>query len=165
MMVYRRGDTGLIDKKLVDVSAPNLISICVDDDPEGRQRIRFYSRYARDAVILTDMNQLLIESEQLMDRIGYPQTSTRGRSFSGTQQSTAKKGAERVRTADEILNEVGKKSTFVVKVQYRQNATWQGKVLWAETGKSCNFRSALELLKLIDGALDEAEEGVPEKKE
>ncbi len=70
-----------------------------------------------------------------------------------------------MRTADEILNEVGKKATFVVNVQYRQNATWQGKVLWAETGKSCNFRSALELLKLIDGALDEAEEGVPEKKE
>ena len=32
--------------------------------------------------------------------------------------------------------------------------------MWAEAGKSCNFRSALELLKLIDGALDEAEAGV-----
>ncbi|MCI8515328.1 MAG: hypothetical protein HFG75_00350 [Hungatella sp.] len=58
-----------------------------------------------------------------------------------------------------MLNESGKKATFVVNVQYRQNATWQGKVLWAEAGRSCNFRSALELLKLIDGALDEEEAG------
>ncbi|MCI8982442.1 MAG: hypothetical protein HFG78_08560 [Hungatella sp.] len=58
-----------------------------------------------------------------------------------------------------MLSETGKKATFIVNVQYRQNATWQGKVLWAETEKSCNFRSALELLKLIDGALDEAEAG------
>ena len=164
-MVYRRGDIGLIDRRVVDVSAPNLINICVDGDLEGKPQIRLYSRYARDAVTLTDLNQLLMESERLMDRIGYPQTSMRGRSFNGMRQSTAKKGAERVRTADEILNEAGKKATFVVNVQYRQNATWQGKVLWAETGKSCNFRSALELLKLIDGALDEAEEGVQEKKE
>ena len=65
-----------------------------------------------------------------------------------------------MKSTDEILNETGKKATFVVNVQYRQNATWQGKVMWAEAGKSCNFRSALELLKLIDGALDEAEAGV-----
>ncbi|MCI8837566.1 MAG: hypothetical protein HFG74_05825 [Hungatella sp.] len=57
-----------------------------------------------------------------------------------------------------MLKESGKKATFVVNVTYRQNATWQGKVLWAETGKSCYFRSALELLKLIDNALEEGEE-------
>jgi len=47
------------------------------------------------------------------------------------------------------------KGTFVVQVRYRQHATWQGKVLWAEKNETKQFRSELELLKLIDSALDE----------
>ena len=44
--------------------------------------------------------------------------------------------------------------TFVIKILDRQNATWQGNVTWIEEHKVQNFRSALELLKLIDEALD-----------
>lgn len=44
---------------------------------------------------------------------------------------------------------------FIVDIRYQENATWQGEVLWAEQNKQCRFRSALELLKLIDGALDQ----------
>lgn len=50
------------------------------------------------------------------------------------------------------------KGTFIVHVRYRQNATWQGDVIWAEKNERQGFRSALELLKLIDSALD-GEEG------
>lgn len=45
--------------------------------------------------------------------------------------------------------------TFVLKILNRKNSTWQGTVTWVEEERSQNFRSALELLKLIDGALDE----------
>lgn len=48
-----------------------------------------------------------------------------------------------------------KKGTFIIKVLDRQNSTWQGTVTWVEEAKVQNFRSALELLKLIDGALEE----------
>lgn len=57
---------------------------------------------------------------------------------------------------DEVINQTGEQATFIVHVQYRQNATWQGQVVWAEKKISKNFRSALELLKLIDNALDES---------
>lgn len=43
---------------------------------------------------------------------------------------------------------------FIVDIRYRENATWQGEVRWVDQNKQCSFRSALELLKLIDGALD-----------
>lgn len=46
---------------------------------------------------------------------------------------------------------------FIVDIRYRENATWQGEVRWVDQNKQCSFRSALELLKLIDGALDQAE--------
>ena len=63
---------------------------------------------------------------------------------------------------NQVLNSNGDLATFVVHVKYRQHSTWQGEVVWTEKGKKKSFRSALELLKLIDGALDsdtEIEEG------
>ena len=52
----------------------------------------------------------------------------------------------------------GRKGTFIVQVQYRQNATWQGQVVWAEENRKEYFRSALELMKLIDSAMGSQEE-------
>lgn len=45
--------------------------------------------------------------------------------------------------------------TFVIKILDRQNATWQGSISWVEEHREQYFRSALELLKLIDGAIDD----------
>lgn len=47
------------------------------------------------------------------------------------------------------------RGTFIVEVCCRENASWQGKVTWADKGRSQHFRSALELLKMMDQALDE----------
>lgn len=44
--------------------------------------------------------------------------------------------------------------TFLIKIMDQQNGTWQGSVTWVEEQREQHFRSALELLKLIDGALD-----------
>ena len=52
----------------------------------------------------------------------------------------------------------GSKNTFEVIVKFRQNATWQGQILWAERGLKQNFRSVLEMLKLMDEAMTDAEE-------
>lgn len=50
-----------------------------------------------------------------------------------------------------------KKATFVVQVQYREHATWQGTINWVEKNEEKPFRSALELIKLIDSATEETE--------
>ena len=49
----------------------------------------------------------------------------------------------------------GRRETFVVQVLNTQNASWQGTVTWTDGGKTQSFRSALELIKLIDSALEE----------
>lgn len=49
------------------------------------------------------------------------------------------------------------KGTFIVKILNTQNSTWQGTVTWVEQRRTQNFRSALELLKLIDGAVEECD--------
>ena len=56
-------------------------------------------------------------------------------------------------------NTLGKKGTFVVHVQYLENSTWQGEIAWAEKNESLKFRSALELLKIMDSALATTEQG------
>ena len=43
--------------------------------------------------------------------------------------------------------------TLIVEVKCMEKDTWQGKVTWAEKNRSQYFRSALELLKLMDRAL------------
>ena len=55
---------------------------------------------------------------------------------------------------NDLADQTGECATFVVHVMYRQNATWQGSVLWEEAQERQNFRSALELIKLIAGALE-----------
>ena len=44
--------------------------------------------------------------------------------------------------------------TFRIRIKGRQNATWQGTVIWTDTGEMKSFRSAMELMKLIDSTLD-----------
>ncbi len=56
-----------------------------------------------------------------------------------------------------------KRGTFLMTVYNRQNATWQGTVTWVDRNEKQQFRSALELIKLIESALDEAEGGSHEK--
>ena len=45
------------------------------------------------------------------------------------------------------------KGTFIVKVDNCQNGTWQGRVVWADENREEHFRSALELFRMIDGAV------------
>lgn len=48
--------------------------------------------------------------------------------------------------------------TFEINVRFTQNATWQGQIYWFEQKKKQSFRSALEMLKLMDEALSEETE-------
>ena len=58
---------------------------------------------------------------------------------------------------------MNRKETFVVHIISQENTTWQGQVTWTERQVTKQFRSALEMLKLIDGALDEEEENQKEQ--
>ena len=50
------------------------------------------------------------------------------------------------------------KGTFIVNILFQQNATWQGNILWLETNKKQNFRSVLEMIRLMDEVLIESTE-------
>ena len=48
----------------------------------------------------------------------------------------------------------GKEATFVVRVNTCENGSWQGQVTWADRDEKLNFRSAIELVSIMDGALN-----------
>lgn len=49
------------------------------------------------------------------------------------------------------------KGTFILKILNQNHSTWQGTVTWVEEAKTQNFRSALELIKIIDGAIEQTD--------
>ncbi|MPM46878.1 hypothetical protein SDC9_93585 [bioreactor metagenome] len=53
------------------------------------------------------------------------------------------------------------RGTFVIQILNQQNATWQGTITWTDGKKSQPFRSLLELIKLIDSALENGDEPPP----
>lgn len=42
---------------------------------------------------------------------------------------------------------------FLIQIQYRQNSSWQGRIVWLDTKKTMVFRSFLELGMLMREAL------------
>jgi hypothetical protein len=73
---------------------------------------------------------------------------------------------ESVMQMNEIVRLAGKrkqsstKGTFEISVKFMQNSTWQGQIHWVERNQKQNFRSVLEMLKLMDEALAEGTEQV-----
>ena len=45
------------------------------------------------------------------------------------------------------------KNSFLVTIRDCRNQTWQGEVTWIERGEKIPFRSALELMRLIDSVV------------
>lgn len=44
-------------------------------------------------------------------------------------------------------------ASFVVDIKSQENHTWQGRLTWVEEQESQNFRSALELINLMNSVL------------
>ena len=64
---------------------------------------------------------------------------------------------QEVQETKEIQKTTASENSFLVNIKYRQNSSWQGTVQWVESGKTQNFKSCLELIRLIDTAVGASE--------
>ncbi len=140
------------------IFSPNAVTICMDVVEGGREKGRMYHNYRETPVSFNSVWELLGHMEAFYETLQYPQASMEYRSFANKHSYRTGGGTEGLKQREPV-RENGKRGTFVVRVQYRQNATWQGQVTWTERQVTKSFRSALEMLKLIDSALDEGEAG------
>lgn len=133
--------------------APNFINMCIDNINDGELSGRIYHCYSKEPWKFTNILQLIELADDFFDRLEFPQASTSARSFTSTQFSGVDR-LDKVQSPEDFIENRGQKGTFFLNVRYRQNSSWQGSVTWVEEQREQHFRSALELLKLIDGALD-----------
>ena len=133
--------------------APNFINMCIDNINDEELSGRIYHCYSKEPWKFTNILQLIELADDFFDRLEFPQASTSARSFTSTQFSGVDR-LDKVQSPEDFIENRGQKGTFFLNVRYRQNSSWQGSVTWVEEQREQHFRSALELLKLIDGALD-----------
>lgn len=142
----------------MNLYAPNLVSICVDSVRNGDCAGKIWNQYDEEPKEFYTSLDMIQKMDELYDAWDFPQRSTFNRRFDndkGRQKASAgKKEVMQKMDVDRIQDKAGEKGTFIVHVMFRQNATWQGEVVWADKKKKQRFRSALELLKLMDSALD-----------
>lgn len=133
----------------------NIFCICIDQFQDSGMKGRLYHRYSDSAILLTEVCGFILEMERVFDNINYPQAAVQSRRYVDfIQKKNEYKELKLKQQTEEIMQQKGKKCTFVIHVQYRQNATWQGRVSWIEKNMTKQFRSVLELIKLLYSALE-----------
>ena len=140
----------------VNISAPNLLSICVDGLENGEMQGRMYHYYGEDPEYFESVIQLIRKMDQLYDRLVFPQASTETRSFLGKKSglSPVPVKKEKMISSDDLIAQTGKIGTFVTNVKFRQCTNWQGEFWWKEREEKVFFSSTLELVRLIDRAVE-----------
>ena len=159
-----------MSEQTVSLAVASAVRICFDRLGGGGWQGRFYTRCSASPTEFDNIGEMLEGMEAFYNWLDYPQVSTLSRDFrEGSQERAIQQRAQRrknrkgeqavVMSADDMEKKHGQQATFMVRIQYRQNATWQGQVTWAEKKKTLPFRSALELIKLIDSTQEEHEAG------
>ena len=118
-----------------------------------------HSQYLEEPYEFFSFIQMIEKMDEIFDNKQFPQAFLSPRTFSGKNR-TAKSSEEDFgsfmnntgRQAEEYEHETVK-CTFKISVRLRQNATWQGNIVWEEKNLSKDFRSVLDMLKLMDEAL------------
>lgn len=120
--------------------------VCVDCYDNSELRGRFYNPYQPQGKSFASLMEFLKAMEDALDEMQLPQSFTAVRSFGRPleQRSGGPPSAE---------GKEGRLATFSLRILFRQNASWQGSVTWLEGGVEQSFRSALELIFLMDSAL------------
>ena len=101
------------------------------------------------------VQQLLLFVDRHLDRYGYLPPTHRMRRWTGQADWSDEEEftvSPRLRKKEQATI-----PSFVVRVQFRQNATWQGTIQWLEGGQTTAFRSTLELIRLMEQVVDQCD--------
>jgi len=105
--------------------------------------------FFEETVMFENAIQFLLLIEEMLDALYFPQKSMDLRQLTEAAESTTlfKNAKER------FGGDATPLATFDLQVHFRQNASWQGHLLWQEKNTAASFRSVMELLFLFDNTL------------
>jgi len=133
---------------------------------ESKLRGELHSIYLNEPYEFFSLVQMIEKMDDIFDTKSFPEAFMSPRTFGSHKHRAQKNEAERNDVMKDTINPGfqpdagGAKCTFEITVKFRQNATWQGQILWAEKNLRQNFRSVLEMLKLMDEALTDGKEKI-----
>lgn len=123
--------------------------VAVDEYSEEIFIAKLFNPFYGRIVEIRSYHQLLKELDNLMNELGCPMSGMGKRSFLKHEVETERD----VKMAEDITVPKGKIATFAIRMQYRNNASWQGNVKWLEGDSEEYFRSMLDLFWLMDSAM------------
>ena len=143
----------------IEKSLPNMVMVCVDGVENGDIYGRYFHRYKKEETFFPDSATLVIELERFYDAIGYPQAATKTRKFMEREREKvpAKEHMTVIYDSQTLMQFRGKLATFLVGVTSRQNASWQGDVVWMEQKIRKHFCSDMDLMVFVDEAVKKSE--------
>lgn len=124
-------------------------TVCVDSYQNGVLNGRFYNPYLEGGQSFQSLMQFLLGMEQVLDTMDFPKSFTATRTFADPPVQLVEAAQGEYHTGD--------LATFTVRILFRQNASWQGSITWLEGRQEQSFRSVLELILLLDNALQQAD--------
>lgn len=117
-----------------------------------RQSIQEYE------ITFSDIDDAIFKIDSIIDKSGCVQLPSELRSFREDTKETDKNIDINYRDTEKLKNEENQQlNCFIIDVKYRQNSSWQGCLTWrnhSEEPKKQNFRSVLELMKLIHSSFE-----------
>lgn len=130
--------------------------VCIDRFENTEISGRLSNPYMESTIPFDGVIDMVTKMENILDAVTFPLSSVRYRRFEDPDklQTTWMPKREVYRYHEDTIfsTDRGELATFLVQVQFRQNATWQGYVRWLEKEKVQNFRSTLEFIKLLGDA-------------
>lgn len=129
--------------------------VCVDRSEDRRFCGRVLGRRLKEPMPFADFNEFVKKVDALLDIQAFPQAYQQLRTFGIKEQLSvpavlSKEDLQDTQTVEEYRGEI---MTFSLLIVSRQNACWQGRVDWLDETEPQVFRSALELLRFLDGRL------------
>ena len=147
------------------IGTPNGIVVCVDRLNAMGCDGRFYHAYQEEETPFFGLGEMLFRMEHFFDEINFPRRSNNVRDFTEKERVyVADKHKDKVVSDQELLAHRGKQETFIVRVQHRENNSWQGRITWADKNKTLTFRSIWEMVHMMENALyeDVSPEDIPQ---
>ncbi len=121
------------------------IMVCIDSYCNGTLQGRFYNPLLDNGQSFVSLTDFILKVEHLLDSLAFPKAYNITRTFSPV--------IKRPPGIDGSVYQDGKLATFSLRILFRQNASWQGSIVWLDKNQEQSFRSVLELILLFDNAL------------
>lgn len=147
------------EKKEIRYYPLNGIRICIDRK-EDTLAGRMYSKMSERVLEFESIGKMLMEADRLFDEQGYPQRFMEARSFREKKAAGCHYRPPKEAVPDQkIWEQKGERCTIDIIVESRRKAGWQGSICTPDRSEVREFKSELEMLKILDKMIEGQTQG------